>query len=406
MRVAYVVASFPVTSETFISQEIRDHLDAGVDLEVIVLRSEKIRAFAPEEIHPKLAGKVHYYSYPLAAKDQVKAIASKGIRKPASILNGMKAGKHRKPSDVFMAMAMTPQPRTYDIVHAHFGNMGVTAASLKELDLLRGPLVVTIHGFDLSRSGYNAGGYVQRLSRGAGLLLPVNTIWRDELVAKGCPADKVRVHHMGVDLSELDQLHPRRSDRTDFNISMVARFVEKKGHSFLIMAVRRVLDRCPDLEISVNLVGDGPLLAGSKGLVEQLGLNDVVSFAGALKHRDALQVIADSDAFVLPSVTASNGNMEGIPVSLMEAMALRKPVISTRHSGIPELVESGSEGLLVEERDVDGLADAIVTLARDRSLRDKLAQGGRQKVEQQFDARKLGQELRRLYDELSVQATA
>jgi colanic acid/amylovoran biosynthesis glycosyltransferase len=147
----------------------------------------------------------------------------------------------------------------------------------------------------------------------------------------------------------------------------------------------------------LQFVGDGPLLPEAQALVQTLGLSGIVEFRGGLEHGSALALLAQSDAFILPSITASDGNMEGVPVSIMEAMALQKPVISTWHSGIPELVEHGVSGLLVPEQDVETLSRAIEVLADNPAERARLGAAGRVKVERSFNASTLGNELRAVY---------
>jgi len=137
--------------------------------------------------------------------------------------------------------------------------------------------------------------------------------------------------------------------------------------------------------LRVVLVGAGELRAQLAARIARDGLGDVVELRGPLAHEEIPGVLARATAMVLPSVTADDGQMEGIPVALMEAMAAGVPVVASRLSGIPELVRDGEGGLLVPERDPAALADAMERLARDPALRARLAEGARRAVERDFD---------------------
>ncbi|MBK8161335.1 MAG: glycosyltransferase [Rhodospirillaceae bacterium] len=185
----------------------------------------------------------------------------------------------------------------------------------------------------------------------------------------------------------------------------MGRFVEKKGYSYSLRALALLRARRPDLSFMLNIVGDGPLRSEIEAEVSALDLHDVVHFHGSLAHSDALALLDKAAIFILPSITSKSGDMEGIPVSLMEAMARSVPVISTRHSGIPELVEDGISGLLTPERDVPALAAAVERLIDQQQLRAEYGHAGRRKVVAQFNRRSLGMRLSDLYRALMPQAT-
>jgi hypothetical protein len=162
----------------------------------------------------------------------------------------------------------------------------------------------------------------------------------------------------------------------------VARLVEKKGVHIALEAMRSLHDRGLDLELRV--IGDGPERARLESIIAETGLTNV-RLLGALAHEQTRQEFADADLYVQPSITADTGDQEGIPVSLMEAQASGLPVVSTRHSGIPELVLDGTTGWLTDEGDADGLAIAVERLARDPEQAERFAQAGRVRVRQEFD---------------------
>jgi len=180
------------------------------------------------------------------------------------------------------------------------------------------------------------------------------------------------------------------------------RLIEKKGHTYTLQALALLKRSRPELAFTLDIVGEGPDEAALKAETARLGLEAVVRFHGGLPHQRTLELLRNAAIFVLPSVTAADGDMEGIPVSIMEAMALGLPVVSTFHSGIPELVEDGVSGRLVPERDPEALAAAIASVVATPGQWVAFARAGRRKIEQAFNRRVLNAQLKDLY--LSVRS--
>jgi glycosyltransferase involved in cell wall biosynthesis len=140
-------------------------------------------------------------------------------------------------------------------------------------------------------------------------------------------------------------------------------------------------------DVGCRIVGEGPLRDALAERIERNGLAGRVTLEGALPHATVIEAYATASVFALPCVTASDGDRDGIPNVILEAMAMGLPVVSTRHSGIPEVVEDGVTGLLVSPGDVEGLADALATLLDDPERRAELGRAGRRRVASEFDAR-------------------
>ena len=268
-------------------------------------------------------------------------------------------------------------------VVCHFGpqaTLGMTIA----LSIDR-PAVTIFHGHDISRlirdrvwvERYRA---VARLGMQA---LCISQAGRQKLLDIGWPASQIAVIHLGVDTRRFTFAPPaERWPARPWRILMVSRLVEKKGVDVALEAMRRLRDRGCDVEL--RIIGDGPERTRIETLIRQWQLTNV-SLLGALEHTLTLHEFTRAHLYIQPSVTAASGDQEGIPVTLMEAMASGVPVVSTRHSGIPELVIDGQTGLLTDERDADGLAAAIERLTRDRIGAEQFAQAARARVEQEFD---------------------
>ncbi|HXN55530.1 MAG TPA: glycosyltransferase, partial [Myxococcales bacterium] len=193
----------------------------------------------------------------------------------------------------------------------------------------------------------------------------------------GAAAAKVHVVHCGIDTDAFAR-RPGRAENELFTVACIASLREYKGHRYLIEACQKLRDR--GLRLRCFLLGAGVEEARLRAQIADLGLEDTVKLLGAQPQTVVRDLLASVDAVVLPSITASDGQMEGIPVSLMEAMAFELPVVATSLSGIPELIEHGKNGLLVPERNAAALADALERLAHDPLLRRRLGVAARAQV--------------------------
>lgn len=290
------------------------------------------------------------------------------------------------------------------VVHAHFGVDAVAVSgAVRRLGL---PLVTTFHGYDattrtgkLLRSGsptlirYAMGR--PRLAREGALFVCVSRFIRQKVLELGFPEDRVVTHYIGTDIRRFAGLE-RRSSGSRPLILHVARLVEKKGTAHLLDALAQL--RRARVEAQLVIIGEGPLRTALEARAAELGIADDVKFLGAQSHEAVLDWCARSDLFCLPSITASNGDTEGLPVSIMEAAAAGLPIVSTWHSGIPEAVEDGVGGLLVKERDTPALVDALRTLLVDEALRSRMGLAAQAFVRANFDLHRQAQALEALYD--------
>lgn len=287
--------------------------------------------------------------------------------------------------------------RENDVVVCNFGWTGAQVAQSVAGRSRRARLVTIFHGDDMSRSLKHAPPHpYAHLFQDADILASISEFWRARLLEMGAPASKVLVHHMGVDLDRLRFKPVRLRHGEAFQLVSVGRLVEKKGTEFALRALAQLRQHAPDLRFRLRILGDGPLRAQLEALRDDLELGPCVEFLGAQPHAAVTEALASADGFVLPSVVASDGDMEGIPVALMEAMAVGSPVVSTRHSGIPELIEHEVSGLLAAERDVGDLARQLERLMRDVEGRATRARAARRTVEADFDQRRLDDDLERL----------
>ncbi|GLY92964.1 glycosyltransferase [Actinoplanes sp. NBRC 103695] len=276
------------------------------------------------------------------------------------------------------------------VVHAHFGGDGWLVA--RAAAAVGAPLVVTVHGHDVTRQPNTPGPHGIRYRRNlrdvfrrAAVILAVSSRIRDRAVALGADPAKVRVHHTGI---PVPPAQPPASPRWD--VAFVGRLVEKKGVADLLSALRRT-------PASAVVIGDGPLLESLRAQASDLD----VTFTGALPPDEVAAHLAAARILAAPSRTAADGDEEGLPTTILEGAAHGIPVVATRHSGIPEAVLDGETGLLSTEGDVPALATNITRLLTDEALRTKFGAAGRTHVAENFDLTKQSARLEDLYDELA-----
>lgn len=290
------------------------------------------------------------------------------------------------------------------IVHAHFGPDTLYAAhAAKKNDI---PLVGTLHGRDAT---VGRGQLIRTakpvairyamaradLTSRANLILCVSDEIRRAAEGLGMDSSKLRTHYIGVDTSRLQRAEGSRPPV----ILHVARLVEKKGTADLISAFAMVVRRHSDAQL--HIVGNGPLLGALQAQVEKLGLSKSVVFRGRLSQDEVHSAMATARIFALPSITAENGDKEGLPISLLEAMSMGMAVVSTQHSGIPEAVRSEREGFLVSERAIGDLADRLTFLLDDADMACRMGSAARARVVSDFDSRAQARSLEKIYADLS-----
>lgn len=296
------------------------------------------------------------------------------------------------------------------LVHAHFAPDGVLALPLAEA--LGVPLVTTLHGYDVafSRQRMLLSGRLswmryalqcQRLAQHGALFLAVSEAVRDRAIGRGLPPERIRTHYLGVDLNRFG---PGRQAREPELILHVGRLVEKKGTAVLLEALARLRTARPDARLVV--IGEGPERPALEQRAAELGVGGVVQFTGA----EAPEAVADwmKKAWVLaaPSVTARDGDAEGLPTVIVEAAASALPAVGSDHAGIPEAILEGQSGFIVPERDAGTLAARLGQMLGDPELQERMGSAARRLAQERFDASRQMRRLEEIYDGLVGQIRA
>ncbi len=289
--------------------------------------------------------------------------------------------------------------RKPDLLHIYFGHTGVHL--LPFLQHHRSlPALVSFHGADvMPRDGQP--GYTDRLRT---LLLTVPLVLarshslKDRLIGLGCPPDKIRLNRTGIPMDAFP-VAPDRSFPADgkWRFIQACRLIEKKGLFLSLEAFARFLQTFPGSHFTI--AGEGPLLPDLQKRCQELSIADQVTFTGFLDTSSLCRLYHQSHGFLHPSQTPPDQNQEGVPNSMLEAMATGLPVLATLHGGIPEAVTDHQTGLLVEERDGDRFLDNLLRLAREPGLWQSLSQNAAASVRQNFEHRAQIANLEAIYDE-------
>jgi colanic acid/amylovoran biosynthesis glycosyltransferase len=295
------------------------------------------------------------------------------------------------------ALARILDRRHADLLHVYFGHTGVHL--LPFLQRWPRPAVVSFHGMDVmpreDKPGYAA--KLTELLRFLPLVLARSDSLRDRIIRLGCPPEKIRINRTGIPMDDYPAVSRPFPSDGHWHFAQACRLIGKKGLDVSLRAFAGFCHRFPQSRFTI--AGEGPLLAPLQQLASELGVSEKVHFAGFLGSAQLCRLYHQCHAFLHPSQTTADQNQEGVPNSMLEAMATGLPVLATLHGGIPEAIEDNVSGLLVEERDGDRLLDNLLRLAGEDGLWHRISQQAAASVRQQFEQ---GEQIRRLeaiYDE-------
>jgi colanic acid/amylovoran biosynthesis glycosyltransferase len=435
LHVAVTTGTFPLPSETFVLSHITGLLDAGLDVSVLAeyevprqpnehpvieeygLRRRLTAVQPPADVDAELGYWPPWGQTWAPGAERSESNAARMARVAPLLLRSVRsspvpAGRWllsrdhpsgaRRVHAAHRLLAASRLRRPVDVCHVHFGPVASDYRFLRPM--FDAPLVVSFHGYDVTQWPRLRGPSVYaRLFGDADLVLTNSDIARVRLERQGCPAEKLTIRRYGLDLTQFPFRPRTLAPREAVRLLSVARLVEKKGLEYAIRAVAVVAATYDD--VHYDIVGDGPLRAELERLVASLGLTRSVTFHGTQNAPFVREMLDRAHVFLLPSVTAANGDEEGTPVSLIEAQATGLPVVSTRHSGIPEIIAPMSQRFLVPERDESELAARLCDLLASPQQWPDLGTSGRRFAEQHFDRVRLDAQLVDQYDELVTRRT-
>ncbi len=261
-------------------------------------------------------------------------------------------------------LARLLERRKADMMHVYFGHTGVHL--LPFIKRWSNPVVVSFHGMDIQpredKPGYLEN--LQELLRTVPLAMGRSLSLKERMLDLGLPEERFRLNRTGIPLDNFPYKEREYPDGGDWHFVQACRLIEKKGLDVALKAFAAFAADHPGARFTI--AGEGPLLEPMTQLAGELGVGDKVEFVGFLGEAELCQLYHSAHLFVHPSQITADQNQEGIPNSMLEAMASGLPVLATFHGGIPEAVEHGSTGLLSAERDVEGLLAHVRELAADR----------------------------------------
>ncbi|WP_198806089.1 glycosyltransferase family 4 protein [Leptolyngbya sp. BL0902] len=391
MSIAYVLKRYPRYSETFVVSEILAHEATGLEIKIFALRPPMDTHFqdiisrvkAPVRYLPSGAGRrTNFWQALQAAADMLPQFWSR---------LAMAAGEPVQ--EVYQAALLACEAVAQGITHfhAHFGTSATTVARLAShfTDI---PYTFTAHAKDIFHETVQPDDLRRKLNDAAAVVTVSDYNMQYLRQQYGESAASVQRIYNGLDLEQFAYAEPRQRPP---QILAVGRLVEKKGFGDLIKACGLLVQR--QVEFRCNLVGTGELAAELQAQIEAANLQPWVSLVGPQPQREIKRWVQEAAVFAAPCVVGSDGNRDGLPTVLLEAMALGTPCVSTDVTGIPEVLQHEVTGLQVPQRDPVALALALERLLRDAHLRVSLATQARQQIEANFDIHTNAAQLRRVF---------
>jgi colanic acid/amylovoran biosynthesis glycosyltransferase len=401
MKVGYVVKMYPRFSETFILNEILQLEEQGTELHIFSLKLPDDGKFHAEV--SLVRAPVTYLPNTLVEQFKLAGAENRRLLKERP-LKYLKALAHvvRQQKPIYALKRMMQAAKLVVVaeregiehLHAHFASSATRvtfyAAMLSDLTFS-----FTAHAKDIYQEEKDEAHLREKLAA-ARAVVTVSEYNRRHLQGLWPRARIERIYN-GVDL---ERFVPGGVKSTPPTILSVGRLVEKKGITDLVDACSILKKR--EVPFRCEIVGKGELGSRIRSRVAALGLEDVVSLPGPRPQGELRGLYRRADVFVAPCVVARDGNRDGLPTAILEAMASGLPVVSTPVTGIPEAVVNGETGALVPEHAPEALANALQDLLEDPKLREKMGIAGRQRAEEKFDVSRNASRLRQLFSETSA----
>jgi len=372
MRIAIFSRRFPVLSQTFVINQITGLIDKGVDVDVLT-----IEVLSQDMMHDvvkkySLENKIIKFGFgPIKSKliknlfglrNMLFLLLKGNVKQLSNVLFDDYLSSRQKLHLLSALIERNGIKLEYDNIICHFGDSGYFICKLRDLGLINGPVSTVFHGYEMSCYDVinnNLAQYKQLFIKGD-LMLPISELWEQQLIQWGCEPSKIKVHRMGVAVDDFCMINPSKALSLPLKVIQVGRLTEKKA---ILNSINAVALAAKNIAIEFTVIGDGELFEAAKELISSLDANEYIFLLGCQEQAVVKGKLDAADAFLLPSVRAKDGDMEGIPVALMESMAKGLITISTYHSGIPELIENEVSGFLVVEHDINALVNCFIKVS-------------------------------------------
>ena len=394
LKIGYILGSFPKLSESFIMNEVIALINLGVEAKIFSLSkvSEEIMHGEVEEYNLRERTSYHL-ERPLSKREKISCVLMNPVCFSRVISSPLSLRRKIRLFPYLIEISNRAKALGLDLLHAHFATRP-TIVALHLSKILRIPYTFTAHAVDIfSKPNFRL---LRTLSLDAAYVITPSLYNKNYLNnVAGVNPDKIRVVRACANINKYRRIPKINRQR---NIILTGcRLVKKKGIHFLIVALKKLVPRYPHL--SLKIFGTGEEEKELRALVSQLSLGKHVYFLGDVPDTELLKLYNEAWMYVLPCIVAPDGDRDVCPLTLQEAMACQTPVISTNIASVPELIESGREGILVEQKNVEQLENTIdILLKTDEGELRKMGRASRRKVEREFDPFKNAKILLRIFN--------
>ncbi|MBW4447811.1 MAG: glycosyltransferase [Spirirestis rafaelensis WJT71-NPBG6] len=409
MKIAIIAGQFPVLSETFILNQITGLIARGHEVDIYASQPNDCSKIHPDVEKYQLLKRTYYIpsipgNYFLRLVKALVLLLFNFHKAPLVLLRSLNFFKYGEKaySLKFLYLAIPfLKPKTYDIIHSQFGVFGLDSVVMRDIGIIKGKLITSFRGFDISRYIQEHGEDIYNPLFAEGDFFLTNCeFFRQRAIKLGCDANKIVVHGSGIDCSQFPFKPRHLQPDGKIRIATTGRLVEKKGIEYAIRAIAKVVKNYPNIEF--NIIGDGELKEHLQQIIQELDVAEQVKLAGWKNQPEIIEIIDKTHIFIAPSITAKDGNQDAPVNTLKEAMAMGLPVIGTLHGGIPELVKDGISGFLVPERDADAISEKLSYFIEHPEVWEQMGSAGRIYVESHYNLNKLNDELVEIYRQVAT----
>jgi len=394
LKILFFETYFPPLSSTAVLNQITGLLDRGHEVYIYAKGSGDTQRVHPDVEKYNLMRRV-YFNDNRANRNNRCKINRVGQYRLHSYLYNKRRRRVKK-----ILRNLPPDLHTFDIIYCPFGYRGIELLDVMKSSRIKAKFVTGFRGADLSRDIKGDFHRYDTLFKQCDLFLPVCDYFKRKLLRLGCPEDKIVVLHSAIDCEKFSYREKKLPKIKAVRIISICRFVEKKGLEYGIKAIAALLKE--NKKIEYRIIGSGPLRHSLLALIKKLGVQNKIKIMGHVSQKEVANLLGTAHLFLLPSITAKNGDQEGIPNSVKEAMAMGVIPISTYHAGVPELVKDGS-GFLVSPKDVSALTEKIKYLIKNPEVWQAMSLAGRKIIEKEYEKECVNDQLEHIFQNLVQQ---
>jgi colanic acid/amylovoran biosynthesis glycosyltransferase len=404
LKIAILLARFPCISETFILNQINYLVEAGHQVDIYSYDRDELPV-QPQVMKNGLLQKTQYVKMVYDKLGRYKSALPLFLNstRKASLLktiNPFKFGKAALSLRLFYQTEMYSDD-TYDLVHAHFGKMGLEAIRLKELGLFPNtPLITSFHGYDINPKYIEEYKETYKKLFAASAFITANSTFTLDLIKEaGCPQSKIAKVPESLDTTYFKRDPTIVKTPGKIRIVFIGRLIEFKAPELVVEIANIIIHERGNKDVEFHMIGDGPLKEQVVNAIKRYKLEDDVILHGAMIQDNILKIMPQMDIFLYPGINdVVTGRSENQGLVIQEAQALELPVVTSNAGGIAEGVIDGKTAFVLEQRDLTGFADKLTLLIQDPELRKTMGIAGRAFVVDKFDIHPLGERLMDVYD--------